>query len=93
MLNTVVLFSLYSYLPANILSEISKVPENLKNRKGEVKMLHFENDYVEGAHEKVLSSLVQTNNEKLPGYGSDIYCQRAKEKIKKAMQQDADIFF
>ncbi len=70
-----------------------EVPENLKNRKGEAKMLHFENDYVEGAHEKVLSSLVQTNNEKLPGYGSDIYCQRAKEKIRKLCGKDADIFF
>lgn len=44
-------------------------------------MLSFECDYSEGAHEKVLQRLIETNMEKLPGYGSDHYCQTAKEKI------------
>ena len=31
-------------------------------------MLFFENDYGEGAHEKILEGLQKTNYEKLPGY-------------------------
>ncbi len=44
-------------------------------------MLHFECDYVAGAHPAVLQRLVETNLEALSGYGSDPYCQQAKEKI------------
>ena len=47
-------------------------------------MLYFLNDYSEGAHEKVLQHLIDTNMEQLPGYGTDHYCEEAKEKIKKA---------
>ena len=36
-------------------------------------MLSFENDYSEGAHEKILQRLIETNLEQLPGYGTDIY--------------------
>ena len=46
-------------------------------------MLYFENDYSEGAHPKILEALTKTNYESLSGYGSDEYCERAKEKIKK----------
>lgn len=57
-------------------------------------MLFFQNDYSEGAHPKVLQALVETNKEKLPGYGSDRYCQRAAEKIKQACAcEHADVFF
>lgn len=57
-------------------------------------MLYFENDYSEGAHEKVLEALIKTNYEKLSGYGSDPYCERAKEKIKKACKcDDAQVYF
>lgn len=57
-------------------------------------MLSFENDYVEGAHEKILRRLQETNMEKLPGYGSDRYCESAKEKIRQACAcPQADIFF
>lgn len=49
-------------------------------------MLSFESDYTEGAHEKVLEKLFETNMEKLSGYGFDKYCESAKEKIKKACQ-------
>ena len=48
-------------------------------------MLYFVNDYSEGAHEKVLQHLIDTNMEQLPGYGTDHYCEEAKEKIKKAL--------
>ena len=56
-------------------------------------MLYFENDYSEGAHGKVLEALVKTNYEKLSGYGTDDYCERAKEKIKKACKcDDAEVY-
>jgi threonine aldolase len=57
-------------------------------------MLYFENDYSEGAHPKVLDALIKTNMEPLGAYGSDIYSESAKEKIKKACNcPDAEIFF
>ena len=57
-------------------------------------MLSFSSDYTEGAHEKILQRFVETNLEQLPGYGSDHYCDEAKEKIKKAVEMpDADVWF
>lgn len=47
-------------------------------------MLSFENDYSEGAHPKVMERLLETNMEQLSGYGTDIYCEAAKEKIRNA---------
>ena len=44
-------------------------------------MLSFVNDYSEGAHPKILERLNETNFEQLAGYGSDRYCEQAKEKI------------
>ena len=56
-------------------------------------MLYFVNDYSEGAHEKVLQHLIDTNMEQLPGYGTDHYCEEAKEKIKKACGcEDAEVY-
>ena len=57
-------------------------------------MLSFESDYIKGAHEKILERLCEMNQDPQPGYGSDAYCERAKEKIRKACGcPDADIFF
>ena len=57
-------------------------------------MLYFENDYSEGAHEKVLARLVETNMEQLSGYGMDPYSESAKEKIRRACDcPEADIYF
>ncbi len=57
-------------------------------------MLSFESDYTEGAHPELLEKLMETNVEKLPGYGSDRYCQSAKEKIRKVCHcPEAEIFF
>lgn len=57
-------------------------------------MLSFESDYNEGAHEKILERLVQTNMEQLSGYGNDAYCESAKAKIKKACKcPGADVWF
>lgn len=47
-------------------------------------MLSFENDYSQGAHEKILQHLVETNREAASGYGMDPYTERAKEKIRQA---------
>ena len=57
-------------------------------------MLSFESDYTEGAHEKILERLIETNYESLSGYGSDPYCESAKRKIREACQcPGADIHF
>jgi threonine aldolase len=47
-------------------------------------MLSFECDYTAGAHPRILTRLSETNFEPLPGYGSDKYCESAREKIKAA---------
>lgn len=57
-------------------------------------MLFFENDYGEGAHEKILKRFAETNREKTSGYGNDPYCESAKEKIKKACEcPEAEVHF
>jgi len=57
-------------------------------------MLYFENDYCEGAHPAILQKLVETNFEKVPGYGTDPYCASAKEKIRAACAcPEADVYF
>ncbi len=56
-------------------------------------MLSFESDYNQGAHEKILRRLIETNREKLVGYGLDEYCESAKKKIKAACQsEDSEVF-
>jgi Threonine aldolase len=57
-------------------------------------MLSFESDYIEGAHEKILRRLMETNLEKLSGYGSDPYCESAREKIRARSEcPEADVYF
>ena len=57
-------------------------------------MLYFENDYCEGAHPSILQRLIETNMEKLSGYGTDKYCESAKEKIREVCDcPNADIYF
>ena len=41
-------------------------------------MFYFENDYCEGAHPAILQKLMETNFEKVPGYGTDPYCASAE---------------
>lgn len=56
-------------------------------------MLSFECDYNKGAHKKIIERLLETNDEALPGYGNDCYCESAKEKIRKACDcEEAEIF-
>ena len=55
-------------------------------------MLSFESDYTEGAHPEILHRLMETNWIQQPGYGSDIWCDSAKEKIRSAIgYPDADV--
>ena len=57
-------------------------------------MLYFASDYMEGAHPQVLEKLMMTNMEHLTGYGTDAYCESAKEKIKKVCGlETADVHF
>ncbi|WP_026496439.1 threonine aldolase family protein [Butyrivibrio sp. WCD3002] len=57
-------------------------------------MISFESDYICGAHPEVLKALADTNLECLSGYGSDKYCDSAKEKILKAIGvQGAEVEF
>lgn len=57
-------------------------------------MLSFETDYIQGAHPRLLERLVETNLEPQSGYGEDIYCTSAKEKLRAAFDcPEADIFF
>ncbi len=57
-------------------------------------MLFFENDYSEGAHPRVLQSLLETNLTPQPGYGEDGFTAAAREKIRAACQcPQADVYF
>ena len=57
-------------------------------------MILFHNDYSEGCHEKVLEALMRTNAEQTPGYGEDIYCARAADKIRSYCgREDAAVHF
>ena len=47
-------------------------------------MLHFNCDYMEGAHPTIIKRLTETNLEQTVGYGLDPYSKSAREKIKDA---------
>ena len=51
-------------------------------------MISFASDYIAGAHPEIIKRLTETNLESLTGYGTDEYCDSAKEKIKKAVGVD-----
>ena len=56
-------------------------------------MLYFANDYTEGTCKEILDAFIKTNDEKLPGYGTDKYTLSAKEKIKKACKnENVDVY-
>ncbi len=57
-------------------------------------MLFFRNDYGNGAHPAVMEALCKTNLELTEGYGTDAYCQKAIEKIRKLCKcPQADVHF
>lgn len=47
-------------------------------------MLHFDCDYMEGAHPAVMRRLMETNLEQTAGYGNDPYTREAAERIRVA---------
>ncbi len=57
-------------------------------------MILFQCDYNEGAHPAILERLAETNMEQTPGYGEDVYCRRAADKIREACGGgDLDVHF
>ena len=57
-------------------------------------MIRLECDDAEGAHERVLRRLFETNLEQTPGYGEDLYCARAREYIQQLCQREGiDVHF
>lgn len=57
-------------------------------------MLHFDCDYMEGAHPEILQRLVDTNLEQTPGYGCDPYTEQARELIRRACEApNAEVYF
>ena len=59
-------------------------------------IIHFESDYMEGCHPKILEKIAQINFQKQVGYGQDDFCQSAKQKIKDSLGKfgkDAEVHF
>lgn len=57
-------------------------------------MLHFDSDYMEGAHPAIIERLAQTNFDQTPGYGTDPVCESARARIRHACQTpDAAVHF
>ena len=49
-------------------------------------MISFENDYLEGAHEKVLKRLIDINMVQAAGYGFDEFSAQAADKIRETIK-------
>ena len=57
-------------------------------------MIHFDTDYMSGAHPKVMERLLETNCDQTPGYGTDEYTSSAKQLILEACgTPDARVYF
>lgn len=57
-------------------------------------MVHFDCDYMAGAHPEILDALVESNAEQTPGYGCDDYCEKARALIRRAcVVKDASVYF
>lgn len=57
-------------------------------------MIHFDCDYMAGAHPEVLEAIVSNNGVQTAGYGSDNFCKEAKNLIKAACGcPGADVYF
>ena len=57
-------------------------------------MILFNSDYTEGAHPRILERLIETNLEQTTGYGEDVYCEAAREAIRKVCDApEADVHF
>ena len=57
-------------------------------------MQHFDSDYMEGAHPRILERLLQENMHKNVGYACDAICASARDKIRAACNApDAEVHF
>ena len=57
-------------------------------------MILFQSDYTEGACPEIMERLMATNLEQTPGYGEDIYCEKAAGLIRKACgREDIKVHF
>ena len=57
-------------------------------------MYQFQCDYNEGAHQRIMERLLETNFEQTVGYGEDQYCAQARETIKAVVgRDDVDVHF
>ena len=57
-------------------------------------MIHFDCDYMAGAHPEVLEAIVRNNGTQTSGYGEDDFCQTAKALIRQACgAPEADVHF
>ena len=57
-------------------------------------MIHFQNDYSEGAHPRVLQALTDTNLEVTAGYGKDAHCAAAADRLRQIFAcPGADVHF
>lgn len=57
-------------------------------------MIHFDCDYMAGAHPEVLDVIVKNNGVQTSGYGEDDFCRSAKQLIKEACgTPDAEVYF
>lgn len=57
-------------------------------------MIRFECDYLEGAHESIMTALANANYEQSKGYGEDEYCESVRGKILAALgTTDASVHF
>lgn len=57
-------------------------------------MIHFDCDYMAGAHPEVLDAIVKNNKIQTSGYGADEFCNKAKDLIREACgQPDAAVHF
>lgn len=57
-------------------------------------MLHFDSDYMKGAHPEIMRRLVETNMEQTVGYGTDEYCNKARKLILEACSlPEGKVFF
>lgn len=57
-------------------------------------MIHFDCDYMAGAHPEVLDAIVRNNTVQTVGYGADEFCNSARELIREACGvAEADVHF
>lgn len=57
-------------------------------------MIHFDCDYMAGAHPEVLDAIISNNKVQTAGYGCDDFCLEAKELIREACDApNADVHF